>query len=143
MNGPAPTSPAPATRPGSPGPTAATLGDIRAALEAETIWCPDLTAPVLGVVAADLMSDVLVDARPGFVLVTGLANVQVVRTAAIADLAAVVFARGKVIPSDVLELARESHLPVFRCQRSLFETAGRLYAAVHERAGTAGGRPPA
>ena len=62
-------------------------------------------------VAADLMSDVLVDARPGYVLVTGLANVQVVRTAAIADLAAVVFARGKVIPPEVLELARESSLP--------------------------------
>jgi hypothetical protein len=112
-----------------------TLGDVRAAVDAEIIWCPDLRTPVSGIVAADLMSDVLVDARPGFVLVTGLANVQVVRTAVIADLAGVVFARGKVIPAEVLGLARESHLPLFRCQRSLFETAGLLYAAV--------GRPPA
>ena len=121
--------PAFATAAGSRVP-APTLGDIRAAVGADVIWCPDLTTPVAGVVAADLMSDVLVDARPGFVLVTGLANVQVVRTAAIADLAAVVFARGKVIPPEVLELARESRLPLFRCQRSLFETAGLLYAAV-------------
>ena len=136
-------SPAPVTGNGSPAPVAATLGDIRAALEADIIWCPDLTTPVYGVVAADLMSDVLVDARPGFVLVTGLANVQVVRTAAIADLAGVVFARGKVIPPAVLELARESHLPLFRCQRSLFETAGRLYPVLSGRAKNAEGRPPA
>ena len=122
---------------------AITLADVRAAIEAEAIWCPDPAVPVTGVVTADLMSDVLVDARPGFVLVTGLANVQVVRTAAIADLAAVVFARGKVIPPEVLELARESHLPLFRSQRSLFETAGRLYAAVSPRAGDAVRRPPA
>jgi hypothetical protein len=142
MSGEASTGPAPATPVGAIAPSGATLGDVRAALEAETIWCPDLTAPVAGVVAADLMSDVLVDARPGFVLVTGLANVQVVRTAAIADLAAVVFARGKVIPSEVLEVARESRLPLFRCQRSLFETAGRLYAVVNERTGDAVRRPP-
>lgn len=138
-----PASSSPAAIPGGPALCAATLGDVRAAIDADIIWCPDLTTPVAGVVAADLMSDVLVDARPGFVLVTGLANVQVVRTAAIADLAAVVFARGKVIPPEVLELARESHLPVFRCHGSLFETAGRLYGVVDGRTRDAGGRPPA
>jgi hypothetical protein len=127
---------------GSPSPVCATLGDIRAVLEADIIWCPDLTTPVSGVVVADLMSDVLVDARPGFVLVTGLANVQVVRTAAIADLAAVVFARGKVIPPAVLELARESRLPLFRCQRSLFEAAGRLFPVLSGPARNAEGRSP-
>jgi hypothetical protein len=107
-----------------------TLADVRSALGADVIWCPDLRTPVTGVVAADLMSDVLVDARPGFVLVTGLANVQTIRTAVIADLAAVVFVRGKVIPPEVLALAREAKVPVFMSQRSLFDAAGRLYATL-------------
>jgi len=114
-------------------PVSATLADVRAAIGADVIWCPDLTAPVTGVVAADLMSDVLVDARPGNVLVTGLANVQTIRTAVIADLAAVVFARGKAVPPAVLELAREAKVPVFMSQRSLFEAAGRLYATLAGR----------
>jgi hypothetical protein len=143
MTGPTQAGPVPASCVGTPPPVAATLGDVRAALEADVLWCPDLTAPVAGVVAADLMSDVLVDAQPGFVLVTGLANVQVVRTATIADLAGVVFARGKTVPPDVLELARQQRIPVFRCRRSLFETAGRLYAAIPGRAvdGSGRGRP--
>jgi hypothetical protein len=114
-------------------PVPVTLADVRAATGADVIWCPDLTAPVTGVVAADLMSDVLVDARPGYVLITGLANVQTIRTAVIADLSAVVFARGKAVPPEVLALAREAKLSVFRSQRSLFEAAGRLYAELEGR----------
>jgi len=83
---------------------------------------------------------VLVDARPGYVLVTGLANVQTIRTAVIADLSAVVFARGKAVPPEVLALAREANLSVFRSQRSLFEAAGRLYAELEGR--RADTRPP-
>jgi predicted transcriptional regulator len=119
----------------------ATLADVRAVVEADVLWCPDLTAPVTGVVAADLMSDVLVDARPGCVLVTGLANVQTIRTAAIADLAGVIFARGKAVPPEVLALAQETKVPVFMSRRSLFETAGRLYARLTGQPAEAGGRP--
>ncbi|MCK7505396.1 MAG: DRTGG domain-containing protein [Desulfobacterales bacterium] len=96
------------------GPAAAvSLADVRAAVNGAVLWCPDDSLAVTGVVAADLMSDVLVDARPGCVLVTGLVNVQVIRTAAIADLAAVVFARGKSVPADIVDLAREMNVPVF------------------------------
>jgi hypothetical protein len=113
--------------PAAAGGLAVTLADIGAAVDADTVWCPDPGLPVAGIVAADLMSDVLVDARPGFVLVTGLMNVQVIRTAAIADLAAVVFARGKPVPAEVVDLARQMNMPVFASRRSLFEAAGRLY----------------
>ena len=111
---------------GTPG--AVTLAEVRAAVNGVALWCPDDSPAVSGVVAADLMSDVLVDARPGYVLVTGLVNVQVIRTAAIADLAAVVFARGKAVPAAVVDLAREMNVPAFASHDSLFEAAGRLYA---------------
>jgi len=128
------------TAAGRGGQAAITLADVRAAIGAEVIWCPDPAVPVAGVVTADLMSDVLVDARPGFVLITGLATVQAIRTAAIADLAAVVFARGKVVPSEVVDLAREMRVPAFASRRSLFEAAGLLYASLGIRAAEAPGR---
>ena len=117
---------APGARDGNAG--AVSLAGVRAAVNGVVLWCPADAPAVTGVVAADLMSDVLVDARPGYVLVTGLVNVQVIRTAAIADLAAVVFARGKTVPAEVVDLARQMHVPVFASDDSLFEAAGRLYA---------------
>jgi hypothetical protein len=116
----------PAAASGHAGPPS--LAGVRAAVNGVALWCPDDSPAVTGVVAADLMSDVLVDARPGYVLVTGLVNVQVIRTAAIADLAAVVFARGKAVPAEVVDLARQMNVPVFASHDSLFEAAGRLYA---------------
>jgi hypothetical protein len=111
------------------GPSGArSLAEVRDAVNGVVLWCPDDSPAVTGVVAADLMSDVLVDARPGHVLVTGLVNVQVIRTAAIADLAAVVFARGKAVPADIVNLAKQMKVPVFASHDSLFEAAGRLYA---------------
>jgi hypothetical protein len=122
----------------SGGPAATTLADVASAIGAEVLWCTDLTTAVGGVVAADLMSDVLVDARPGCVLVTGLINVQVIRTAAIADLAAVVFVRGKAVPADVVDLARQMKVPVFASDESLFEAAGRLFDLLQGRAAESG-----
>ena len=119
---------------------AVTLAKVRAAVNGVALWCPDDSPAVTGVVAADLMSDVLVDARPGHVLVTGLVNVQVIRTAAIADLAAVVFARGKSVPADIVDLAREMNVPVFASHDTLFEAAGRLYAVFGSGPGDPGAR---
>jgi hypothetical protein len=125
------TAPAGVTRQDGAGASAVlSLAEVRAAVNGVALWCPDASPGVTGVVAADLMSDVLVDARPGYVLVTGLVNVQVIRTAAIADLAAVVFARGKTVPAEVVDLARQMNVPVFASQDSLFEAAGRLYAVL-------------
>jgi hypothetical protein len=116
------------------------LADVREAVSGVALWCPDESPAVTGVVAADLMSDVLVDARPGCVLVTGLVNVQVIRTAAIADLAAVVFARGKSVPADIVDLARQMNVPVFASEESLFEASGRLFAVLGAGPATPGVR---
>jgi hypothetical protein len=117
-----------------------TLAEVRAAVNGVALWCPDDSPVVTGIVAADLMSDVLVDARPGCVLVTGLVNVQVIRTAAIADLAAVVFARGKEVPAEVIDLARQMNVPVLASHDTLFEAAGRLYARFGSRLTQPGAR---
>lgn len=106
------------------------LGDIRRVLEADVCsrgYQPDLI--VAGGSAADLMSDVLTYARAGAVLLTGLINPQVVRTAEVAAIAAIVFVRGKIPPEETIRLAEENGLPLLTTQLTLFEACGRLYAA--------------
>ena len=73
---------------------------------------PDLQTEVSGCCGADLMSDVLASAQPNAVLLTGLCNPQVVRTAQIADVAAIVFVRGKAPTHDVIELANTDGSPL-------------------------------
>lgn len=110
-------------------PVVLSLADVRDLLDADVIWCPNPASRIEGIVAADLMSDVLVDSRPGVLLLTGLGTVQAIRTAAIADLAGVVFVRGKRPPADAVALAMEKNIPVLVTSRTLFAAAGALYAA--------------
>ena len=60
------------------------------------------------------MSDVLAFVKDQSLLLTGLINSQVIRTAEMMDIAAVCFVRGKIPPDDVIELAKEKGR---RCQR--------------------------
>ena len=77
--------------------------------------------------AADLMSDVLVFAKTNAVLLTGLTNSQVIRTAEIADAAAVVFVRGKLPPEETVRLAEEKGIPLITCKHTMFEACGKLF----------------
>ena len=89
--------------------------------------CAEPHLPILGVGAADLMSDVLACVKPGAVLLTGLCNLQVVRTAQLADVAAVVFARGKQPDAATIALANAEGIPLISSPFGLFELCGRLY----------------
>jgi predicted transcriptional regulator len=77
---------------------------------------------------ADLMSDVLAFARPGSLLLTGLTNIQIVRTAQMLDLPAVIFVRGKRPQDAAIKLASQINMPVLICQMSMFEACGLLFA---------------
>ena len=77
---------------------------------------------------ADLMSDVLAFTKDGALLLTGLINPQVVRTADVGGLSAIVFVRGKT-PSDEAEvMARELDIPLFSTPHTLFQACGILYS---------------
>jgi len=89
----------------------------------------DLSAEVEGGCGADLMSDVLASVQPQAVLLTGLCNPQVVRTAQMADVAAIVFVRGKMPTQDVIDLASEEKIPLITTPYGMFELCGRLYKA--------------
>jgi predicted transcriptional regulator len=79
--------------------------------------------------AADLMSDVLAISQTEALLLTGLTNPQVVRTAEMADIKAVVFVRGKYPPPETIALAEEKGIPLLSTSYTMYESCGRLYQA--------------
>ena len=89
----------------------------------------NLETPIRGGFAGDLMSDVLASIEPDSVLITGLMNPQVIRTALIADIKLVIFARGKTPSMDTLKLAIAERIPVVNTQLGLYEISGRLMKA--------------
>jgi len=89
----------------------------------------DLSREVKGGCGADLMSDVLASIQPDAVLLTGLCNPQVVRTAQMADVAAIVVVRGKKPPTETISLAIVESVPLISSPYGTFELCGRLYAA--------------
>lgn len=105
-----------------------TLGEIAKLLDAEVlVGEKHLDVAVTTAFVADLMSDVLAYAKPGSLLITGLLSQQVIRTADMLDIAAVVMGRGKRPPPDALRLAQELGIPLLTSRFILFEIAGRLY----------------
>ncbi|MDP6635084.1 MAG: DRTGG domain-containing protein [Phycisphaerae bacterium] len=105
-----------------------TLDQAREILEAEVIVGSGLQDIVAEMgCGADLMSDVLAFAKRGALLLTGLTNVQVVRTGEMADIVGICFVRGKTPPQETIELARENDLPLLATELPMFESCGRLY----------------
>ncbi len=80
------------------------------------------------VFASDLMSDVLtLKDYDNLMLVTGLCNMQSIRTCEMADIQMLLVVRGKVVTPEMLELAEENEMIVVRTEFSLYKTAGILY----------------
>ena len=106
------------------------LADVLAIVDGKVISREvDLSAEVAMACGADLMSDVLVFTHDGTLLMTGLTNPQVVRTAEMAGVLAVVFVRGKYPPPETIALAEEKGVPLLASRYTMYETCGRLYAS--------------
>jgi len=78
--------------------------------------------------ASDLISDVLTFRGPGSLLLTGLTNLQVIRTADILDFVAICLVRGKKPQPETVALAEEKEISLFVTALSMYESCGRLYA---------------
>ncbi|MCD6328204.1 hypothetical protein J7M28_11735 [bacterium] len=104
------------------------LKDIIEAVEVEVLagaqCLPD--REVVTVSACDLMSDVLAFAKPGILLVTGLTNAQIIRTAQIADLSGIIVVRGKRPNAETIELAEKMHIPLLSTSMHMFELCSEL-----------------
>lgn len=89
----------------------------------------DLSKEVHAACGSDMMSDVLAYVKDQAVLVTGLNNPQVVRTADMMDMVCICFVRGKVPDETVLSLARERDIAVMTSEMTMFTACGLLYQA--------------
>ena len=85
---------------------------------------------------ADMMSDVLAFVKEQAVLLTGLINPQVVRTAEMMDMRCIVFVRGKTPPQEVIELAKETGLVLLASKERMYPACGKLYATGLSGGGT-------
>ncbi len=79
--------------------------------------------------ASDLMSDVLTLDTDKMLLITGLANMQTIRTVEMADIHCVLFVRNKQVSPEMLALAKEQDLILIQCKYSMFNTVGKLFEA--------------
>jgi hypothetical protein len=77
----------------------------------------------------DLMSDVLTFTRSGSVLLTGLTNSQVIKTAEMLDLKGIVFVRDKKPDEHTVRMAEALGLVLILSPHPLYESCGKLYKA--------------
>ena len=102
--------------------------DIARLLDAEIVCGNDqLEYQIEVAFASDLMSDVLTLKNDHVLLITGLNNLQTIRTAEMSDMHCVIIARNKKNSQEMIELARENELVVMQCRYSVFRTCGLLY----------------
>lgn len=89
-----------------------------------------LDQEVSAVFASDLMSDVLtIKNTEGLLLVTGLSNLQSIRTCEMSDIQMIIITRGKLVTDEMIELAEENDMIVVKTSYSLYKTSGILYGA--------------
>ncbi len=107
-----------------------TIKKIAEILNAEFICCEEFAdREVYTACGSDMMSDVLAYVKDQAVLITGLCNPQVVRTAEMMDMVCIVFVRGKRPSDEAIELAKSKQLVMLATPHRMFTACGMLYAA--------------
>jgi predicted transcriptional regulator len=105
------------------------LSEIKTLLGCEVLAGEeDLSEDILQVVASDGMSEILAFARSRELMITGLTNIQSIRTADIAGVSAVIYCRGKRPDKKVVDFARLKKIPVLVTPMVMFDICGILYA---------------
>ena len=105
-----------------------TVTDIQTILDAALVCGKEhAQTEVLGACGSDMMSDVLAFVKDQSVLLTGLVNPQVVRTAHMMDMVCIVFVRGKEPTPEMIELAQERGIVLLKSPLRMFAACGLLY----------------
>ena len=119
------------------------LAEIRDILNATVITdAAALLNSIESVYCADLMSDVLSFSVAKCLLITGLTNAQVIRTAEMAAINMIVFIQGKRPAVQTIRLAEEKNIPLLVTDLSMFDACGRLYEKGLRSQSTSVGRAP-
>lgn len=105
-----------------------TVNDIKNHLKASFLYGEEfIDREVHTACGSDMMSDVLAFVKDQSVLLTGLCNPQVVRTAEMMDIVCIVFVRGKLPDQTVIDLAKEREIVLLSTSMRMFSACGILY----------------
>ena len=105
-----------------------TIADIVRILQADLVCGADhLETEVHNACGSDMMSDVLAYGQGQSLLLTGLLNQQVIRTAEMLDMHCIIFVRGKRPDETVLSLARHKDITILATPYRMFTACGLLY----------------
>ena len=106
------------------------ISEIASLLEAKVLCCDEsVSHEVNSACGSDMMSDVLAYVKNQAVLLTGLVNPQVIRTAMMMDMRCIVFVRDKNPSEEMIELAKEADIVLLSSPKRMFDACGILYAA--------------
>ncbi len=105
-----------------------TLNEVRSILKAKVLCGEELLdTQVLAACGSDFMSDVLAYVKNQALLLTGLVNPQVIRTADMMDMKCIVFVRGKLPDEGMVTLARQRGIVVMASPMPMYPACGELY----------------
>ena len=105
------------------------ISKIQELLNADVLCCEEnLGKHVYSAFGCDLMSDVLAYVTDQAVLLTGLVNPQVIRTALMMDMVCIVFVRSKTPDDEMIALAKEHGIAMMSTNKTLYNTCGILYS---------------
>lgn len=105
------------------------IKDIAKAMNAKVLTGENnLDEEVFSACASDMMSDVLAFVKEQAVLITGLVNPQVVRTAMMMDMKCIIFVRGKNPDKSLLELAQNKNITILASKMRMYPACGLLYS---------------
>ena len=106
-----------------------TINTVKDLLEAELLCGSEsLEEEVHSACGSDMMSDVLAYVKDQAVMLTGLVNAQVIRTAEMMDMKCIVFVRSKRPSADMIDLAEEHGIAVMTTAKRMYDACGILYS---------------
>ena len=106
------------------------ISEVKTILKA-SVWAGEerMEKEVFSACGCDLMSDVLAFAKEKVLLLTGLVNPQVIRTAEMLDIKAIVFVRGKRPTDDMIAMAKTKNMALLSTDEPLYLACGQLCGA--------------
>ena len=105
------------------------ISTMKDLLDAKVLCCEEnIDRTVYSAFGCDLMSDVLAYVNDQAVLLTGLVNPQVIRTALMMDMICIIFVRSKMPTDEMLALAKENGIVVMSTDKTMYTSCGLLYS---------------
>ena len=105
------------------------ISTMKNLLDAKVLCCEEnIDRTVYSAFGCDLMSDVLAYVNDQAVLLTGLVNPQVIRTALMMDMICIIFVRSKMPTDEMLALAKENGIVVMSTDKTMYTSCGLLYS---------------